>query len=194
MRSVTFFFPVANSLLKSSSARWRKHPFYQFWAISVNLRVPLPNTHLYTHSFPFSGLREYQQAQVDQLGCRLVLCHGLHGIYWDNLFPFGLRLSDHGDHGHDPMSKRTQLLLLPSQRAPPTLPWPCASEGKFRSSQPHGPFFSIVLPLERYRTSRDWPQDSFLGIHQPLNLLLLWLSFPYKPRELLSSLWKTERH
>lgn len=68
-RSVTTPAPkLANSLLSSSFARWVKHPFCQIWALSVNLRVRLPSTHPYTHSVPFSGVREYQQVQMGQTG------------------------------------------------------------------------------------------------------------------------------
>lgn len=69
----------------------------------------------------------------------------------------------------------------------PTLPPHSGSVGEL--SQPLAAFL-----LNRSCTSRGaealdtGPQDSFLGIHQPLGSLLLWLSSLYKPREFLSSL------
>ena len=93
-----------------------------------------------------------------------------------------------------PKRKASQLLLECWTHAP-TLPCPLGlREGCLRLSLPRPATQPFLLDCPY--TSRGvealeiGPQNSFLGIHQPLNSLLLWLSPPCKPREFLPSLWK----
>lgn len=169
------FFPLGKFSFEVLICQMAKHPFYQIWAISVNLRVPLPNTHLYTHSFPFSGLSisKYREISWDVAWSSVMVSMAFTETTSSHLVSDGQTVVI---TVMTPRPKRTQLLLLPSQRAPPTLPWPCVSEGKFRSSQPHGLFFSTVLPLERYRTSRDWA-TGFLPRDSPASKLTSALTF-----------------
>lgn len=203
-RSVTFLFPppLASCLWSYSSARWWTHPVCQIWAMLTSLRAPLSATFTHVHTPSLSqGLESASEDSWNRLGCLLVLCHVSPSWHFlRHPIPVWCPAARPGwSWSWLHVWKRRPLwtpLLLPSQGAPPTLPWLSASPGKLPRALSAWSSHKAVssqrlLYLERY-SSRDWA-TGFLPRRSPACKLPSALSSPYKLRELLSTLWEKEK-
>lgn len=140
---------------------------------------PLPNTHPYTHSFPFPGLRvPRSKDRIDRdIAWSSVIVSPCWYLLWHPI-PTWFPIARPWSHGYNSMSKRkatldSPLLLVPSQRGSDAFTLSHTTPGLW-------PACHTCISFHCSYTSRGTetletgPQDSF-RIHQPLSSLLLFL-------------------